>query len=44
VEVFLSIPEDVWPTIARNQRQIAALSPALRQNSYLVRLELGLLP
>src|ERR1700741_18036 len=26
VEVFLSIPEDVWPTIARNQRQIAALS------------------
>jgi cyclic di-GMP phosphodiesterase len=26
VEVFLSIPEDVWPTIARNQRQIEALS------------------
>jgi HD-GYP domain-containing protein (c-di-GMP phosphodiesterase class II) len=44
VEVFLSIPEDVWPTIAKNQRQIAALSPTLRQNSYLVRLELGLLP
>jgi cyclic di-GMP phosphodiesterase len=44
VEVFLSIPEDVWPTIARNQRQIAALSPALRQTSSMARLELGLLP
>lgn len=33
VEVFLSIPEETWPAIARNQRQTAALSPALRANT-----------
>ena len=27
VDAFLKIPENIWPTIARNQRQIAALSP-----------------
>jgi putative nucleotidyltransferase with HDIG domain len=30
VDVFLSLPEETWPTITRNQRQIAALSPELR--------------
>jgi len=44
VDVFLNIPEDIWPTIARNQRQIAALSPELRGNSAMLRLGLGLLP
>ena len=33
VEVFLSIPEETWPAIARNQRQTAALSSALRANT-----------
>jgi cyclic di-GMP phosphodiesterase len=42
--VFLSVPEDVWPTIARNQRQIAGLSPALRRNPAMLRLGLGVLP
>jgi cyclic di-GMP phosphodiesterase len=30
VTTFLDIAEDTWPTIARNQRQAAALSPQLR--------------
>jgi HD-GYP domain-containing protein (c-di-GMP phosphodiesterase class II) len=30
VTIFLDIAEDTWPTIARNQRQAAALSPQLR--------------
>jgi putative nucleotidyltransferase with HDIG domain len=41
---FLNIPEDTWPTIARNQRQIAALSPQLRANTAMLRLGLGLIP
>jgi cyclic di-GMP phosphodiesterase len=41
VDVFLSIPEAIWPTIARNQRQIAALSPELRRNSAILRGTLG---
>jgi response regulator RpfG family c-di-GMP phosphodiesterase len=28
VNVFLSIPEDTWPVIAKNQRQIAAARPS----------------
>src|SRR5260370_15007123 len=44
VDAFLKIPEDILPTIARNQRQIAALSPELIVNSHRLRLELGLLP
>ncbi len=34
VDLFLAIPEETWPTIARNQRQAAALSPALRRISH----------
>jgi HD-GYP domain-containing protein (c-di-GMP phosphodiesterase class II) len=44
VSVFLSIPEDTWPTIARNQRQIAGLSPELRRSSAILRLGLDVLP
>ena len=33
VDVFLSIPEDTWPTIARQQRQTTVLSSELRRNS-----------
>jgi len=44
VSVFLSIPEDTWPTIARNQRQIAGLSPELRRSSGILRLGLDVLP
>lgn len=35
VNVFLSIPEETWPIIARNQRQLAALAPQLRRNGAL---------
>lgn len=41
VSVFLSIPEETWPTIAWNQRQIAALSPELHRSSAILRLGLG---
>lgn len=44
VDVFLKIPEDIWPTIARNQRQIPALSPKLRESTTIRRLSLGLIP
>ncbi|HYL83062.1 MAG TPA: HD domain-containing phosphohydrolase [Candidatus Angelobacter sp.] len=44
VSVFLSLPEQTWPTIARNQRQIAGLSPELRRSPGLLRLGLGLNP
>lgn len=44
VDAFLKIPENIWPTIARNQRQIAALTPELRGNGAMLRLGLGLLP
>jgi len=30
VDVFLSLPEDTWPVIAENQRQIDMLSPGFR--------------
>jgi cyclic di-GMP phosphodiesterase len=42
--VFLNIPGHIWPTIARNQRQVAGLSPELRRNPDLLRLGLGLIP
>jgi putative nucleotidyltransferase with HDIG domain len=32
VDLFLSVPEETWQTIARNQRQIAVLSPELRRS------------
>jgi len=35
---FLNIPEDIWPTIARNQRQIAGLSKELRERTGVHRL------
>jgi cyclic di-GMP phosphodiesterase len=44
VSAFLSIPEETWPTIASNQRQIAGLSPQFRRNPALTRLRLGIMP
>lgn len=41
--VFLSIPADTWQTIARNQRQIASLSPELRRSYGIRRLGLGVI-
>jgi cyclic di-GMP phosphodiesterase len=44
VGVFLSIPQATWPTIARNQRQAAALSPRFRASTGIHRFGLGILP
>jgi cyclic di-GMP phosphodiesterase len=44
VNVFLNIREDVWPTIASNQRRIAGLSLELRRNPSMLRIGLGLIP
>jgi response regulator RpfG family c-di-GMP phosphodiesterase len=33
LDVFLSIPEEIWPAIARNQRQVAALPAENRRNA-----------
>ena len=44
VKVFLNIREDVWPTIASNQRRIAGLSPEQRRNPSMLRIGLGLIP
>jgi len=41
VNVFLSIPAETWPTIARNQRLMAALPSGLRQDNTIRRQELG---
>lgn len=41
VGVFLSIPEDTWPTIAEKQRQAAALPSELRGQSGILRMGLG---
>lgn len=41
VNVFLNLREEIWPTIARNQRQIAGLSQQLRAKTGLLRLGLG---
>jgi len=43
VNVFLNIPGDIWPTIARNQRQIAGLSKELRERTGVHRLGLGVI-
>jgi putative nucleotidyltransferase with HDIG domain len=43
-EAFLSIPEQTWPAIARNQRQIAALPPELRRSSVTLYRGLGVVP
>ena len=37
VDVFLGIPEETWPAIARNQRQAAALSSKIRGNVSMLR-------
>jgi putative nucleotidyltransferase with HDIG domain len=44
LKVFLSIPEEVWPTIARNQRQVAALPSEIRRNVGMLRTGLGVTP
>jgi len=44
IGVFLSIPEETWPTIARNQRQIAALSAESRRHSSILRMGLKAIP
>jgi cyclic di-GMP phosphodiesterase len=44
VDVFLGIPEQTWPTIASNQRQIAALPPQLRRSSAILYRSLGAIP
>lgn len=44
VNVFLNIPEDVWPAIAKNQSRIAGLSPELRRSPAKLRTRLGLMP
>jgi hypothetical protein len=42
VKAFLDIREETWPTIARNQRQIAGLSKEVRERTGVHRLGLGL--
>jgi len=44
VNVFLSIPEETWPAIARNQRQIAEIPLGLHRKSSILRLGLGIIP
>jgi putative nucleotidyltransferase with HDIG domain len=44
VNVFLNIPEDIWPAIARNQPQLAGLSQPPRGNSAIPRLGLAVMP
>jgi len=41
VIVFVSIPAETWPTIARNQRLMATLPSGLRQDNTIRRQELG---
>lgn len=43
-DVFLNIPEQTWPAIARNHRQIAALSLNLKGRGAIPRFGLGLFP
>jgi len=42
--VFLSIPEETWPAIAKNQQQRAELSPELRGNRSILQLGLDGIP
>jgi HD domain-containing protein len=44
LNVFLSIPEETWPTIARNQRQVAALPSEIRRNFGIFRTDLRMIP
>jgi len=41
VNVFVGIPAETWPTIARNQRLMATLPSGLRQDNTIRRQELG---
>jgi putative nucleotidyltransferase with HDIG domain len=43
-DVFLSIPEETWPAIARNQRKVAARTSELRRGSGILRMGLGEIP
>jgi putative nucleotidyltransferase with HDIG domain len=40
VDVFLAIPEETWPAIAKNQRQVASLPHGLAAHSDILRLGL----
>ena len=44
VSVFLNIRDDIWPAIARNQREIAKLSKHPREKPGTHRLGLGVIP
>ncbi|MHB8503256.1 MAG: HD domain-containing phosphohydrolase [Candidatus Acidiferrales bacterium] len=44
VRVFLSLPEETWPAIAKEQRQAAALSSELHGNSNFLRSGIGVVP
>jgi cyclic di-GMP phosphodiesterase len=44
VSVFLSIPTETWSTIARDQRQMAALPPRLRRDNAILRPDASLIP
>jgi HD-GYP domain-containing protein (c-di-GMP phosphodiesterase class II) len=44
VQVFLTIPEDTWPAIARNRMQIAALAAEFTASDRSPPLDLGLIP
>ena len=44
VEVFLGIPEEMWPKIANHQRQTAGLPAELRESRTIRRLGLGVIP
>jgi HD-GYP domain-containing protein (c-di-GMP phosphodiesterase class II) len=44
VDAFLRIPEETWLTIARNHRQVAAISSQDHGNLGMLRKGLGLLP
>lgn len=44
VNVFLAIPEETWPAIAKDHQQIAALSPEVRRSRGILRLGRGVIP
>jgi putative nucleotidyltransferase with HDIG domain len=44
VRVFLNIPEEIWPTIAKNQRQVAALPSSNSRNVGMLSAGLGVIP
>jgi putative nucleotidyltransferase with HDIG domain len=44
VSVFLSLPPETWPAIARDQRQRAVLPSRLRQDNAILRLDPSVIP